>query len=50
MMEEHVWHYWDKRFRSIIHQEPYHSLWLSSNAETYSEEFVAYVNRILSGR
>jgi len=49
MMEEHVWHYWDKRFRSIIHQEPYHSLWLSSNTETYADEFVAYVNRILSG-
>jgi hypothetical protein len=49
MMEEHVWHYWDKRFRSIIHQEPYHSIWLSSNTETYADEFVAYVNRILSG-
>jgi hypothetical protein len=49
MMEEHVWHYWDKRFRSIIHQEPYHSLWLSSNTETYADAFVAYVNRILSG-
>jgi hypothetical protein len=49
MMEEHVWHYWDKRFRSIIHQEPYHSLWLSSNTETYADIFVAYVNRILSG-
>ena len=50
MMEEHVWHYWDKRFRSIIQEEPYHALWLSSNTETYAEEFVAYVNRILSGR
>jgi hypothetical protein len=50
MIEEHVWHYWDKRFRSIIHQEPYDSLWLSSNTETYADEFVAYVNRILSGR
>ena len=49
MMEEHVWHYWDKRFRSIIHQEPYHSLWLSSNTETYADVFVDYVNRILSG-
>ena len=49
MMEEHVWHYWDKRFRSVIHQEPFRSIWLSSKTETYADEFVAYVNRILSG-
>jgi hypothetical protein len=49
MMEEEVWSYWDRRFRSVIHQEPYRSIWLSSNSETYADEFVAYVNRILSG-
>ena len=49
MIEEPVWHYWDKRLRSVIHQEPYRSIWLSSNTETYADEFVAYVNRILSG-
>ena len=49
MMEEHVWHYWDKRLRSIIHQEPYRSIWLSSDTEKYADVFVAYVNRILSG-
>jgi hypothetical protein len=49
MMEEERWHYWDKRLRSIINQEPYRSIWLSSNTETYTDVFVAYVNRILSG-
>jgi hypothetical protein len=50
MMEKYVWNYWDKKFRSVIYQEPYRSLWLSSNTKTYAPEFVAYVNRILSGR
>jgi hypothetical protein len=49
MMEEETWNYWDRRLRSVIHKEPYHSLWLSSNTETYADAFVAYVNRILSG-
>ena len=48
MIEEEIWHYWDRRFRSIIHQEPYRSIWLSSNTETYADLFVAYVNGILS--
>jgi hypothetical protein len=48
MMEEEIWIYWNKRFRSVIHQEPYRSLWLSSNSETYADEFIAYVNTILS--
>jgi len=50
MMEKEIWSYWDKRFRSVIRQEPYRSIWLSSNTETYADEFVAYVNRILSGK
>jgi hypothetical protein len=49
MMDEQVWNYWDRWFRSVIHQEPYRTLWLSSNTETYSSEFIAYVNRIISG-
>jgi hypothetical protein len=49
MMEEEIWSYWDRRLRSVIHQEPYQSIWLSSNTETYAVQFVAYVNRILSG-
>jgi hypothetical protein len=49
MMDKEIWSYWDKRFRSVIHQEPYRSIWLSSNTETYTNEFVTYVNRILSG-
>ncbi len=48
IMEEEIWRYWDRRFRSIIHQEPYRSLWLSSKSETYANEFIAYVNAILS--
>ncbi len=49
LMEEPVWHYWDKRLRSVIDQEPYRSIWLSSGTETYADVFVAYVNSILSG-
>jgi hypothetical protein len=49
MMGEEVWHYWDRRLRSVIRQEPYRSLWLSSNTEMYADEFTAYVNRIISG-
>ena len=48
IMEENVWHYWDKRLRSIIHQDPYRSIWLSSDTGKYADLFVAYVNRILS--
>ena len=48
MMEEEIWNYWDTRLRSIIHQEPYRSIWLSSNRETYAAIFMAYVNGILS--
>jgi tetratricopeptide (TPR) repeat protein len=49
MLEEEMWSYWDERFRSVIHQEPYRSIWLSSNSETYADEFIAYVNTIISG-
>ena len=49
MMKEEIWSYWDRKLRSVIHQEPYRSIWLSSNTETYADVFVAYVNRILSG-
>jgi hypothetical protein len=48
MIEDEIWHYWDRRFRSVIHQEPYRSIWLSSNTEAYADLFVAYVNNILS--
>jgi uncharacterized protein len=49
IMKKQEWQYWDKRLRSIIHQEPYRSIWLSTNTETFADVFVAYVNRILSG-
>jgi TonB family protein len=49
MLEEQIWNYWDKRLRSVIHQEPYRSIWLSSNHDKYADEFIAYVNTILSG-
>jgi hypothetical protein len=49
MMEKEIWSYWDRRFKSVIHQEPHRSIWLSSNTETYADEFVAYVNTIISG-
>ena len=48
MIEEEIWHYWDRRLRSVIDQEPFRSIWLSSNSETYADLFVAYVNGILS--
>jgi hypothetical protein len=49
MLGEQVWGYWDKRLRSVIRQEPFRSLWLSSNTEMYADEFITYVNRIISG-
>jgi len=49
MLGEQVWDYWDKRLRSVIRQEPFRSLWLSSNTEMYADEFITYVNRIISG-
>jgi len=48
MLEEEKWNYWDKRLRSVIHQEPYRSIWLSSNSKTYAMKFIAYVTAILS--
>ena len=47
MMEEEIWDYWDRRLRSVILQEPYRSIWVSSNKETYADIFMAYVNGIL---
>jgi hypothetical protein len=47
MMEEGIWNYWDRRLRSVILYEPYRSIWLSSNRETYAAIFMAYVNGIL---
>jgi len=47
MMEEGIWNYWDRRLRSVILQEPYRSIWLSSNRETYAAIFMAYVNGLL---
>jgi len=47
MMEEEIWNYWDRRLRSVILQEPYRSVWLSSNTERYADIFLAYVNGIL---
>ena len=47
MMENKIWSYWDRRLRSVIHQEPYRSIWLS-NSETFSAIFIAYVNAFLS--
>jgi hypothetical protein len=47
MLEEDIWNYWDRRFRSVIHQEPYRSIWLSSSSKTYALKFMSYVNAIL---
>jgi hypothetical protein len=49
MMEEEIWRYWDRRLRSVIHQEPYRSIWLSSDIKTYSFKFIGYVTAILWG-
>jgi hypothetical protein len=48
MLEEEIWSYWDRRLRSIIHQEPYRSIWLSSDSKTYTMKFITYVTAILS--
>jgi len=47
MMENKIWSYWDRRLRSVIHQEPYRSIWLSSKSETFSAIFIEYVTTIL---
>jgi hypothetical protein len=38
MLEEEIWNYWDTRFRSVIHQEPY---------KTYAMKFIGYVTAVL---
>ena len=47
MLEEEIWNYWDKRLRSVIHEEPYRSIWLSSDSKTYAMKFIGYVTAIL---
>jgi hypothetical protein len=47
MLAEEIWNYWDTRLRSVIHEEPYRSIWLSSNSKTYGMKFVGYVTAIL---
>lgn len=46
-MEEEIWNYWDRRLRSVIHQEPYRSIWLSSSNKNYTMKFIGYVTAIL---
>jgi hypothetical protein len=47
MIENKIWDYWDRRLRSVIRQEPYRSIWLSSDGKTYAMKFIAYINSIL---
>ncbi len=49
MMEKEIWDYWDKRLRSVIHQEPFRSIWLSSSNKNYTMKFIGYVTAILWG-
>jgi hypothetical protein len=49
MLEEEIWNYWDKRLRSVIHEEPYRSIWLSSSSKDYAMKFIGYVTAILWG-
>jgi hypothetical protein len=47
MLEKEIWDYWDTRLRSVIHQEPYRSIWLSSDSRNYAMKFIGYVTAIL---
>ncbi len=47
MIEDEIWNYWDTRLRSVIHKEPYRSIWLSSSNRNYTMKFIVYVTAIL---
>lgn len=47
-MTEEIWDGWDRWYKTLFHKESYRTLWASSNRENYTEEFIEYVNAIIS--
>lgn len=47
-MTEAIWERWDTWYRTLFHKESYRSMWASANRDNYGEEFIAYINAIIS--
>ena len=50
VISEGIWKRWDSFYRKIFNIGSYRALWKSSDHNKYGTEFVAYVNKVVSGQ
>ena len=50
VISDKIWARWDSVYRKIFKLTSYQKLWASLNHDKYSNEFVAYVNKIIAGK
>jgi hypothetical protein len=50
LISDEAWARWDTMYRKIFKLPSYQNLWTSVNRNKYSDEFVAYVNTIVSDK
>ena len=49
-ISDEIWARWDNMYRKLFQIETYKKLWESVNHDKYNNEFIAYVNEIISDR
>ena len=50
VISDEIWARWDSIYRKIFKLTSCQKLWASLNHDKYSNEFVAYVNKIIAGK
>ena len=49
-ISDEIWARWDNMYRKLFKIETYKKLWESVNHDKYNDEFIAYVNEIISDK
>ena len=49
LISDEIWERWESLYRKIFSLSSYRALWKSTDHKKYTDEFVTYVNTILSG-
>ncbi len=49
VISDAIWERWDSTYRKLFTIKTYRRLWESVNHDKYADEFIKYVNRIISG-
>jgi hypothetical protein len=49
-MPDEIWERWDSWCKTKFQRESYRKLWASANHDKYADEFIGYVNIIISGK